>query len=384
MTESAADLDAIRAEFPQLATCVYLNSNSTGLVPRGGRAVLDEWWAILSGWRDEHWEILWKELHAYLDAVAAFLGAPPGSVVSDANLSNLLGRVATCFDYRPERSRVVIGGLDFPTVEFLFRAFRRYGAEPVVVQAADGNSIAEEDLCAAIDERTALVVVSHATFETGALLDAARVARHAHRHGALVALDAYQTVGVLPVDAGALDVDFILAGAHKWMCGAPDLGFLYVKPALLDSLEPAVTGWMAGEDPLTFVSQERFASTARRFASGTPAVLPALFSRVGLDLLQSVGTEAIRARSLALTAPLLAVADDLGLKIATPREDHRRAGSLCFEFEGSAEVCEKLGRNNVITSHRKGLRVAPHVYNTPDDIGAFCDALSKAVWEQRR
>lgn len=367
-------LSAVRAEFPLLEKVTYLNSNSTGAFPRGLEPVLQRYGQTLQNWRDEAWEGWWAEWLGYMDAVARFIGAPAGSVVTDTNLTTLLGRVATCFNYEGERRCVITTDLEFPTVPFLWKGFGRYGAETVVVPSENGR-MDEERLCAAIDERTLLVSVTHASSSTGAMLDLAAVVKRAHAVGALVAVDAYQSVGVAPIDVTALGVDFLLGGAHKWMCGSIESAFLYVRPALLPTLEPAATGWIAGENPLTFGPVSGWAPTARRMASGTPAVLPSLLSRVGLDILASVGMPTIRAHSLRCTARVMERADEAGLTVVTPRQEHRRAGVVALRFPGDSEVAKRLVARGFICSYRGMLRVAPHVYNTLEEVDRFMDAL---------
>jgi kynureninase len=373
-------LSAVRAEFPLLEKCTYLNSNSTGAFPRGMEAVLQRYWQTLHAWRDEAWEGWWADWIGYADSVARFLGAPAGSVVTDTNLTTLLGRLATCFDFQGERRRVVTTDLEFPTVPFLWRGFGRYGAQAVVVPSEAGR-MDEERLCAAITEQTLLVSVSHASFATGALLDLAPVVRRAREVGALVAVDAYQSVGAVPIDVEALGVDFLLGGAHKWMCGSTESAFLYVRPGLLPTLKPAATGWIAGESPLTFEPARAWAPTARRMAGGTPAVLPSQLSQVGLELLASVGMPAIRAHSLRCTARVMARADDARLTVVTPRAAERRGGVVALRFPGDAAVARRLVSRGFICSYRGALRVAPHFYNTLDEVERFMDAL---VEEARR
>lgn len=365
-----------RDEFPVLDGCVYLNSNSTGAFPRGARAVLDEYWATLASWRDEAWESWWKDLHEYCDAIARFVGSEPGSVVTDANATSLLARLATALDFR-ERPRVITTDLEFPTMEVLWRSAERFGAELVIV-STDGIEVDPRSLLDAIDARTRLVCVSHATFGTGALLEVGDVARVAHEHGAWVALDAYQTLGIVPVDVGHLDVDFLVGGAHKWLCGAPDLGFLWVRPSLAASLHP-VTGWMSLADPLSFRASRELAPGARRFASGTPAVLPATFSRVGLDLVERVGIERIRQDSIRRTQRIIERADAHDIPVATPRASHRRGGIVCLRPDRAERIASQLRERGFVCSHRSGIRVAPHFYNTDDEVERFMDALVEEV-----
>jgi kynureninase len=365
---------SIRGEFPLLETCVYLNSNSGGAAPRAAKAVLADYWHTMAHWRDEVWARWWPALHEHGNAIASFIGAPTDSVVCDTNLATLFARVMSCFDYRA-RPRVVTSDLEFPSIPFVIDGFARYGAERVTVASRDGVSIDVEGMVAAIDDRTQLVCLSHATFQAGALVDPAPIVRRAHEVGALVVLDAYQSVGALPVDVAALDVDFALAGAHKWLCGSYESAFLYVRPQLLPSLAPAATGWIASADPLSFAPPHGWAETARRFAGGTPAMLPILFSQPGLAIVRDLGLETIRGLSLAHTDHVIARADDAGLPVVTPRDHARRAGIAVLRFQGDANVARQLIAGDLICSYRGGIRIAPHFYSTSHEIDRFMDEL---------
>ncbi|MCL7459785.1 aminotransferase class V-fold PLP-dependent enzyme [Micromonospora echinofusca] len=379
-TPGCLDADAqaaLRAEFPLLDTCVYLNNNSTGAVPRGAEHVLTGYWETLRGWRDDVWQDWHVGLDRYADSIAALIGAPPGSVVTDANLSTLLARVASCFDYRAPRDRVVTTDLEYPTVPFIFSAFRRYGARLHVV-GSGGPRFDEDALEARIDERTLLVCVPHASFSSGATIDLPRLVRRAHDVGALVVVDAFQTVGVVPLDVTALGVDVVLGGAHKWLCGV-GTAFLYVRPELVARLEPAATGWQAGDRALTFQPSTGWAPGARRFAGGTPYPLTSLVSQVGLDLLAGVGAAAIRRHSLACTSRVLERAAAAGIGVVSPVEPHRRGGVVCLDVADGEAVKRRLAARDMVCSWRGYLRIGPHVYNTLDEIDAFMDALEEEL-----
>jgi kynureninase len=358
----------VRAEFPLLETCVYLNSNSAGATPRGAKAALDEYWRTIERWRDEAWEGWLDDMRAHADEIAALIHAPAGSVVCDANVSTLFARVMSCFDFQ-DRPRVVTSDREFPAIPHIVRAFGRYGAEPVTVP------FGAERIVRAIDERTQLVCLSHATFETGALLDIGPIVRRAREVGALVVLDAYQSIGVVPLDVTASGVDFVLGGAHKWLCGSYESAFLYVRPALLPQLRPAATGWIASADPLSFAPPTGWADGVRRFAGGTPAVLPSLFSRPGLGIIRQIGIDAIRRRSLEQTDHIIERADEARIAVATPRAHERRGGIVALSFPGDAAVTHELVVSGFICSYRGALRIAPHFYNTDEEIDQFMDAL---------
>jgi selenocysteine lyase/cysteine desulfurase len=277
-------------------------------VPHSAEQVLEHYWRTIETWGDEIWRRWWVDLEQHTNEIAKLIGAPAGSVVCDTNLATLFSRVVSCFDFRA-RPRVVTSDLEFPSIPFVLRAFGRYGCAVTTVRSADRITIGAEQVAEAIDERTQLVCVSHATFASGALIDVA-----------------------------ALDVDFVLGGAHKWLCGSHDSAFLYVRPALLPYLEPAATGWVASADLWSPRPGLPLADDARRFASGTPAVLPSLMSRPGLAIIQEIGVEAIRAQSLARTDRIIARADAAGLHVVTPRAHDRRGGFVTVRFREDAEV----------------------------------------------
>ncbi|MFI6099094.1 aminotransferase class V-fold PLP-dependent enzyme [Lentzea sp. NPDC051213] len=362
----------LRDEFPLLGTCVYLNSNSTGAQPRGVRQVLDDYWATITSWRDSAWGGWLEAMAGYRDALADFLGAPRGTVVTDVNTSTLLGRVGTCLDFTG-RNRVVLSHLEFPSMPFLWRGFARYGAE-VVVAGGPGPAFDEDALVAAIDEQTRIVCVSHGSYTTGALIDVTRIVARAKEVGALVLLDAFQTVGVVPVDLAASGVDFAVGGAHKWLCGA-HTAFLYARQDLLPELRPAATGWFASESPLSWAPPTQWAPDAQRLASGMPVPLTAMMSRVGLDLFASVGVAQIRAHSLRCTDRIIERADEAGIAVVTPREETRRGGVVVLSFPGDQAVHTRLDAAGMVCSYRGGLRIAPHVYNTLDEVDRFMDEV---------
>ncbi|MEV6968669.1 aminotransferase class V-fold PLP-dependent enzyme [Hamadaea sp. NPDC051192] len=365
---------SLRQEFPLLEGCVYVNSNSTGAIPRGAQTVLERYWDTLRSWRDDAWLGWHEELDAYVSTLERFIGAAPGSVVTDANLSTLLSRVASCFTFRPNRNRVVITDREFPTIPFVWQAQQRLGAEVDVV--GDGGPVIDQaELERRIDERTLIVCVPHASFSSGATLDLASLIRRAREVGALVIVDAFQSVGVMPLDVTALGVDFVLGGSHKWMCGV-GTAFLYVRPELADGLEPTATGWQAGEHALSFQPATAWAPGAQRFAGGTPFPLTALVSRVGLDLLAGVGIEAIRAHSLTATGRILERAGAAGIPAVSPAGPER-GGVVCLDVPDGEAVKYRLAKRNLICSWRGYLRIGPHIYNTLDEIDEFMDALEQ-------
>jgi kynureninase len=264
-----------------------------------------------------------------------------------------------------------MSALDFPSVRYVVDELApRLGARVVVVPSDDGTSIDLDRLCAAIDDRTALVAISHVLFKSAFIMDAARVTAHAHRMGALVSLDAYHSVGVVPVDVGAIGVDFLAGGVLKWLCGGPGGCFLYASPDASARHAPTLTGWQAHAHPFAFDGEMEYATGVARWLGGTPAI-PALYAGLeGPRIVNRAGIEAIRAKSMRQTARLVTLADEHGWTVRAPRDPSRRGGTVALDVPHGAEVAQALLARDVIIDFRPGagIRVAPHFYTTDEEI----------------
>jgi kynureninase len=269
------------------------------------------------------------------------------------------------------RNRLVCTAEDFPSMLYLYEGLARRGVEVVRVPAREGRRIAEEDVCAAIDERTAVVALSHVLFRTSQIVDLAPIAARAKAAGALTMVDAYQAVGTVPLDAGALGLDFVAGGSVKWLCGGPGAGYLCVRPGLAETLAPAITGWLAHARPFDFdpgpIARD---AGARRFWTGTPGIPAYAAASCGYDIVARVGVPEIRAKSLRQTARLIALADEFGFRVASPREDARRGGTVVLDLPNAEAVCRTLLANDVLLDHRPGvgLRLAPHFYTRDEEV----------------
>jgi kynureninase len=335
----------------------------------------DEWSARgVRAWNEGWWEIG----RTTGDLLAPILGVRPGTISMHQNVTVAQAVVASCCRYAGPRRRIVMTDLEFPSNMYLFEGFRRYGAEIVYVSSDDGVRTNPERMLAAIDERTALVVASLVLFKSSYVQDAAAIVEKAHRAGARVVLDVYQAAGTVPMNLAALGVDFAVGGSVKWLCGGPGAAFLYVRPDLARDLEPAITGWAAHARPFEFETGPTvYADPPERFQTGTPNV-PALYScRAGYEIVNEIGVEAIRAKSLRLTRRLLDRAQAAGFRINTPDADEERGGAVIIDLPESGAAAAELIRRGIIVDHRPGagIRIAPHFYNTLDEIECAMDTL---------
>jgi kynureninase len=362
-----------RDRFPILAETTYLINHSLGAMPA---AVEERLLEYARAWKERGiraWEEGWWELPLTVgDQVGRLIGAAPGTVSMHQNVTLAEAVVLSCFRFETERRRIVYEEGNFPSVRYLYQAAPR--AEIVV--ARDDAGVVE-----AIDERTLLAPVTHVLFRTGQIQDVEAIVARAHEAGALVVLDAYQSVGTVPLDVTALGVDVAVGGSVKWLCGGPGAAWLYVRPELAAVLEPAVTGWQAHARPFAFEPEHDYAEGAARFLTGTPNV-PALYAATaGYDVIEEVGVERIRARSVEQTTLLIELLAEAGFEPGSPREPERRGGTVVVrtpDFEG---VNAELAARGVLCDCRPetGLRLGPHFYNTDDELRFTVEQIAEIV-----
>jgi kynureninase len=365
------DLLDYRDGFPILAETTYLINHSLGAMPAEAEQRL---LAYAHAWKTRGvlaWEEVWWELPVAVgDQIARLIGAPAGSVSMHQNVTIAEAVVLSCFAFDGERRRVVYEEGNFPSVRYLYQAAR--GAEIVV--APDDEGVVE-----AIDERTLLVPVTHVLFRTGRIQDVEAIVARAHEEGALVVLDAYQSVGTVPLDVSALGVDFAVGGSVKWLCGGPGAAWLYVRPELAQTLEPALTGWHAHARPFAFEPEHDYAEGAWRFLTGTPNV-PALYAATaGYDVIEEVGVERIRVRSLEQTTLLIRLLEEAALEVVSPRDAAERGGTVVVRVPDPDGVCAELAVRGTICDSRPevGLRLGPHFFNTDDELRFAVDQIAE-------
>ena len=367
------DLTTYRDRFPILAETTYLISHSLGPMPLEAKfrldAYADTWMKRgIRAW-GEGW---WETPMTVGDQIARLIGAPPGSTVMHQNVTVASAVVLSCFPFTGERRRIVYGDGEFPSVRYLHQAQAGRGADVVVVAQGD-----DQDLVEAIDERTQLVLLSHVLFKTGLIQDVEPVIQRAHEVGAHVLLDAYQSVGAVPLDVGALGVDFATGGSVKWLCGGPGAGWLYIRPDLAERLEPTLVGWQGHADPFAFEPELRYASGAARFLTGTPNV-PALYAATaGYDIIEEIGVAPIRERSLELTSRLTGLLDEAGYEVVSPREPELRGATVVVRVPDAPTVHAELQRREILCDFRPdvGLRLGPHFFTTEEELDVTVAAI---------
>jgi selenocysteine lyase/cysteine desulfurase len=373
---SVTSVAGCRSRFPIFERLVYVNSCSQGALSDSVRAAYDDY---LTDWdeRGAPWDYWVERTEAARTAFAGLVGAATDEVAVTTSLSAGVSALASALDFG-SRPRVVVSDFEFPTVGQIWHAQELRGAEVVHVPQSDGV-IPIEHFDELVDERTVIVAVTAVCYRNGSRLPVEEIVELAHARGALVLLDAYQAIGSYPIDVHELGIDFLGAGALKYLLASAGLGFLWCREGLSESLLPTQTGWFADRNIFEMDIHDYSPSpTARRFQSGTPPI-PAIYAGVaGIELMREIGIAETRAHVTALNGRLIAGVDDLGGSVATPRDPEQRGALVCIRSTDAPALVRTLGEEGIVTSERDGnLRISAHAYNVEEDIDAVLAALAR-------
>jgi selenocysteine lyase/cysteine desulfurase len=366
----------VRHRFPILERLVYVNSCSQGALSDSVRESYEEY---LRDWDEQGapWEYWVERAEAARAAFAGLVGADADEVAVTTSLSAGVSALFSGLRFEGERTAIVVSDFEFPTVGQIAHAQELRGRQVVHVPEAADTTIPLEHFDAAIDERTALVAVTHVCYRNGSRVDVEGVIRLAHERGALVLVDAYQAAGAIPLDVRALDADFLAAGTVKYLLGSAGLAFLYCRRDLIERIRPTSTGWFADEDIFRMDIHDYSPSpTARRFEFGTPPIPSIYAGLAGLELAQEIGIADTEKHVRELTAQLMDGVEDLGGRVATPRDPELRGPLVAVRSTDEHALVAALESEGVVTSSRDGnLRVSFHGYNSSEDVDAVVAAL---------
>ena len=364
----------IRARFRIFQSKIYLNSCSQGAL---SDAVEGGFGDFIASWHEQGspWETWVERYEQARTAFATFIHASPDEVALVTSVSAGVNGIASALNFR-DRSKVVMGEFEFPTMGQVWLGQRVLGANVQFAQA-QGDSISAAAYEALIDRNTLIVPLTHVCFKNGFRTNVSSITRIAHDAGALVMLDDYQDCGTRQVDVKAMNLDFYVTGTLKYLLGPPGLAFLYVRDELIPSLAPTVTGWFGQTNPFAYNPQHfELSPTARRFESGSPSVPNVYGALPGFQMLQQIGMEQVAIHVRNLAQALLNRTRELGILTKTPVDS---AGPLVvLQCRDSAQLLQALAQNGIVASNRfDGLRISFHVYNTLDDVEAAAEVLKQ-------
>lgn len=379
------DIEAWRNRISLLQSVIPMNNCSQAPQVDTVREAADRY---LESWRNDgmDWDIWISEVDRARAEFARLINAAPEDVAVCTSVSQATAAVAGALEYDGPRNTVVVSKAEFPTVGHVWLAHERLGVRLRWV-AVEKGEIPLDGYRDAVDGQTALLSACHGYYQTGFKQDLAALVDIAHGAGALIFVDAYQTLGTDPVDVRALDVDFLASGNLKYLMGAPGIAFLYVKREVADRLEPALTGWFGQRNPYSFeVDTLDYAPGARRFDTGTPPVINAYMARAGMEIINEIGPAAVCTWTEELSRLLIEGGRERGLERIGPDDPTRKTPSTAFVCPGDSHEAELRMRERGVIASARGpvIRLAPHFYTTPADVESALDALAEVYGAMER
>ena len=347
----------------------YLDGNSLGRPTKASAEristfVTQTWGGrLIRGW-DEGWHELPVTLGNALGATV--LGAAAGQTTIGDSTTVLLYKLARgAIALRPGRTEIVVDRDNFPTDRYLLESIAvELGMTLRWIESDARSGVTAEKLAAVVSNKTALVVLSHVAYRSGFLLDAPDLARISREAGAMLLLDLCHTVGTVPIELDSWGVDLAVGCTYKYLNGGPGSpAFAYVRSDLHNEFEQPIWGWMGRKDAFEMEQGYVPADGIRRVISGTPAILGMLAMQDMLGLIDEVGIEAIRAKSIALTEFALELIRDLlvplGVEIASPEDSRWRGGHITIDHSDFKAITTQLWEQGVIPDFRtpNGIRL---------------------------
>lgn len=379
-----ADLRAVRqrlrAELSPDPDAVLLNTAGIAPLCRPARRAIEEATQGLSrGWFAV--DALFADYSRARAVYARLCGARPQDVAMFHTCAAALSQVALGLTLRPG-DEIVVWDQEYASNAYPWHeAARRTGAVVRVVPSEPDFSLAQERLHAAITPRTRAMAVSWVQYKTGAVTDLQPLAQACRAVGAWLVVDAIQALGLFPLDLMALGIDAVAGGTHKWLCGPLGHGFLALAPGRAAELRPILQGAMTYGTPDDPVDPLRPAlADARRFEPGSPLLLGALGGAAAIELLLELGIPRIHAAALQLADLLIEGLRARGLRLLLPATRGLRSPIVTFIPPGGAAGVERtaaalLARRVACSRRAGGIRLAPHAFNTEEDLARFFQAL---------
>jgi selenocysteine lyase/cysteine desulfurase len=370
-------MENIRMQF-QPPEGIYLLNHSVGPLPA---AALERQAEYFAAWRNQGgnaWDDWLGMIARFRSALPPLLGGIAEDYCPQVNISSAVSKLLPTLPQRAGRTKLLLSELDFPSMGFVVAQAEKLGYRIEWLKADDNKTFPLEAWQRALTDDTQLVVITHGLYGNSYLNPVAEILAAAQAKKILTLVDIAQTAGVVPIDVVKWNADFVVGSCVKWLCGGPGAGFLWVNPALSNTLEPLDVGWFSHENPFEFdIHHFKFAHGAARFWGGTPSVLPYVVATAGLELLADIGVENIRAHNQSLTGKLIAAAGERKIPVRTPADPARRGGTVVLDLPDPASMVKKLLADNIFTDMRPGfgVRFAPHIFNTEAEIDAVIERL---------
>ncbi|MEH7331510.1 aminotransferase class V-fold PLP-dependent enzyme [Neobacillus drentensis] len=368
-----------RQLFPTLGKTIHLSSCSQSAISAPVKEGVD---AYLTSWNDEgmDWNGWMKKVSEAKAAFAHLINASPDEIAVLSSVSDAASSFAGSLDFSGQRNKVVTTEIDFPCIGHVWLSQEHRGAE-VVFLTEQNHQIALDQYVEAIDGRTLVTSISHVSYYNGFIQDVKAISEIAHANGSLLFVDAYQSAGGVPIDVKEMGIDALASGAQKYLLGIPGIAFLYVKKELAETLEPKTTGWFSRVNPFAFDPKTlNYAEGTLRFDTGTPMMINAYAAHAGITLLNEIGVQTIRPYLMELSTVAIETAQRLGLEVASPLDVTRKGSNTAIRVQNATALEQFLKTKKIVVSARNDvLRVAPHFYNTAEEVERAIEEILHAI-----
>ena len=386
---SAFDITTIRRDFPALNEYVYLNSSSISLMPMPVQDALGEFSKKINYAGtvsfDEDAEI--GSVEDTRSALAKLFNCSSDNIAVTSSATEGLCQAA--WSLQP-KGKILALDIEFPSDATAWaRVAKNTGAKLEFIKIKDRpDSLTTDEVISHIDSDTSVVSISHAQYSNGLVVDIDEIAKACHKKNAVCVIDAVQSSGVVPIDLSKSEVDVLVAGGYKWLCGPFGAAALYIREEMKKKLEPSFVGWRSMRNPYFFdATRYEYNDGLRAYEYSTMNYAAGFALGRSVNYINTIGIEQVRKQALKVSRYLMEKLDEIGAQVLTPREDSRRTGTVFARFPGldGEKVAANLNKNNVIVSPRfNGTRFACHFFNNEEDIDNAISILKRVLDDMKK
>lgn len=358
----------IRKQFPALNQITQLSSCSQSALHVDVKNSVDQY---MQTWEQEgmNWDAWMKACESSREKFAKMINADPSEIAIVSSVSHAISSVLVSLEVKANKNVAILSKRDFPCIGHATLSQTNYN-----VKYVETNT---NDYIKNITNNTIFTSAPAVSFYDGERLDIKVICEAAHQKGSYFFTDAYQAAGQIDIDVKKLNVDFLASGMQKYMLGMPGVAFLYIKKEIAEAITPKITGWFGQANPFAFNGEEViYADGARRFDSGTFSMIHGFASSSAINVLLNVGVGNIEKYLRDLSTFALEYTTEKGLVTVSPLDATKKGSNTAIKVENASEIEHKMRERNIIVSARNDvIRIAPHFYNTKDDIQLAIDEL---------
>ncbi|WP_158737246.1 aminotransferase class V-fold PLP-dependent enzyme [Alteribacillus sp. YIM 98480] len=313
---------------------------------------------------------------------AELINAEVEEVAIVSSVSHAASAIATALEFSDNRNEIVTTDMDFPTIGHVWQSQQSRGASTKFISSVN-DYIPIEFYDKTLSSQTLLTSIAQIAYYNGFEQDVKKITELAHSKGSYIFVDAYQSAGNVSIDVKESNVDFLTSGLQKYLLGIPGVAFLYIKKEIAEKLNPKITGWFGQDNPFLFdIKDLTYKKGAQRFDSGTAPMINCFAAKEALNLILEVGMNKIESYLKELSAFTISYAQKNSLEIKSPTDTALKGSNTAIYVENANEIEASMRRKGIIVSARRDvIRIAPHFYNSKEDITRAIDLLVETIQE---